>query len=123
MKTTALKIPLSALAFGLLFMSQFEPGAFGKTPSSGIKEYKPGREVIERLGPQDDKLIKELEQLEQQVVKKGALTLDEYLEIQGQLDELLRRVNQEAQSSGQADAELFGEILELQEVVLGIDVQ
>ena len=125
MNISALKIPLSAFAFGLVFISHLEPDAFGfgyDTAADG-KKYEPERQVIERLGTHDSKLLEELAQLEQQVVSKGSLTLDEYQEIQGQLDELLQRVSEEAKTSGEADQELFGEILELQEVVVGIDVR
>ncbi len=122
MKISALNVSLSALAFGLVFMSQMEPPAFSHNADTAAKKHEPGREVIERLGP-DDKVLKELDQLEQHVANKGSLTLDEYQEVQSQLDELLHRVNEQTKVSGEADEELFGEILELQEVVVGIDVR
>lgn len=78
--------------------------------------------MIERLGPHGD-VDQELEQLERQVGSKDILTIDEYQDIQSQLDELLQRVNEQAKASGKADAELFGEVLELQESVNGIDVR
>ncbi|OHX48460.1 hypothetical protein BB776_04685 [Planococcus salinarum] len=79
--------------------------------------------MIERLGPDHAQVLAELDQLEQHVASKGSLSLDEYLEVQGQLDKLLQRVNDTAVASGDADVELLGEILELQEVVIGIDVR
>lgn len=122
MKISALNMSLSALAFGLVFMAHFESGTFASESGPSGKKYEPGREVIERLGPQGD-VEKELEQLEQHVDSKGTLTIEEYQEIQGQLDELLQRVNNQAKASGKADAQLFGEVLELQEAVTGIDVR
>lgn len=121
MKISALNISLSALAFGLVFMAHFEPVTFASENSPGGKKYEPGREVIERLGPQGD-VEQELEQLERHVDSKGTLTIEEYQEIQGQLDELLQRVNDQAKASGKADADLFGDVLELQETLTGIDV-
>ncbi|HSI67847.1 MAG TPA: hypothetical protein VK947_10550 [Planococcus sp. (in: firmicutes)] len=120
MKISALNISLAALAFGLVFMPHFEPGPFAEDTAN---KDEPGREVIELVAPRDDKLIEELKKLELQVESKSSLTLAEYHLVQGQLDELLQRVNEEAKASGEADAELFGEILELQEVVVGIDVR
>ena len=120
MKTSAMNISLSALAFGLVFMPHFEPGPFAEDTAN---KDEPGQEVTENFGPRGDKVMEELEQLEQQVENKEAITLEEYQAIQGQLDELLQRVNEEAKASGDADAELFGEILELQEIVVGIDVR
>lgn len=121
MKISALNISLSALAFGLVFMPHFETGPFAEDTANNKDEQ--GREAIEQLGPHNDKVLEELDQLEQQVESKESMTLAEYQEIQGQLDKLLQRVNEEANASGEADAELFGEILELQEVVVGIDVR
>lgn len=121
MKISALNISLSALAFGLVFMAHFDPVTLANENSPGGKKHEPGREVIERLGPHGD-LDKELEQLEQHVGSKETLTIDEYQDIQGRLDELLQRVNDQAKASGKADAELFGEVLKLQETVTGIDV-
>lgn len=122
MKISALNISLSALAFGLVFMSHFEPATFASENSPGGKQYEPGREVIERLGPQND-VEKQLDQLERHVASKGTLTIEEYQEIQGQLDELLQRVNDQAKASGEADAGMFGDVLELQETLIGIDVR
>lgn len=122
MKISALSMSFSALAFGLA-LAHFEPAAYPLQTAHAGKEYEPGREVIERLGPQEQGLLKDLEQLEQQVESKGFLTIEEYQEIQSQLDELLQRVNDDAKTTGQADAKLFGEVLELQEAVVGIDVR
>lgn len=122
MKISALNMSFSALAFGLA-LAHFEPAAYPVQTAYAGKEHEPGREVIERLGPHEQGLLKDLEQLEQHVESKGFLTIEEYQEIQSQLDELLQRVNDEAKTSGQADAKLFGEVLELQEVVIGIDVR
>lgn len=121
MKISALNISLSAFAFGLVFMAHFEPATFASEASTGSKKYEPGREMIEALGPQGG-VKEELDQLEQQVNSKDELTIDEYQEIQAQLDELLQRVNEQAKTSGKPDAQLFGEVLELQEAVIGIDV-
>ncbi|MFP8784535.1 hypothetical protein [Planococcus plakortidis] len=121
MKISALDLSLSAFAFGLVFMAHFAPLALANENAQYAKKHEPGREVIERLGPGG--VEQELEQLEQQVDSKETLTIDEYQEIQGQLDELLQRVNEQAKASGEADAELFGDVLELQETVTGIDVR
>lgn len=123
MKISAQNISLSALTFGLVFMSGFEPTVIPQETAAVDKKFAPGQEVIERLGPDDANVLAELDQLEQQVASKGSLSLDEYLEVQSQLDKLLQRVNEAAAKSGDADARLFGEILELQEVVVGIDVR
>lgn len=123
MKISAQHISLSALTFGLVFMAGFEPKLFPQETADVDKKYAPGQEVIERLGPDHAKVLAELDQLEQDVASKGSLSLDEYLEVQSQLDKLLQRVNDTAVESGDADAELFGEILQLQEVVVGIDVR
>ncbi|MDE0582741.1 hypothetical protein ON064_06750 [Planococcus sp. A6] len=122
MKISALNISLSALAFGMVFMAHFEPVTFASENSTGGKKHEPGREVIERLGPHGD-VEQELEQLEQHVDSQETLTIDEYQEIQGQLDELLQRVNEQAKASGKADAQLFSDVLVLQEAVTGIDVR
>ncbi|RAZ69730.1 hypothetical protein [Planococcus maitriensis] len=122
MKISALNISLSAFAFGLVFTAHFDPATLASENSPGGKKHEPGREVIERLGPHGD-VDQELEQLERQVGSKDILTIDEYQDIQSQLDELLQRVNEQAKASGKADAELFGEVLELQESVNGIDVR
>ncbi|MBT2581556.1 hypothetical protein [Planococcus sp. ISL-109] len=123
MKISALNISFSALAFGLVFMAHYEPAAFAHESAQGGKTYEPGREVIERLGPHEHAVMEDLAQLERQVESKESLTIEEYQAVQGQLDELLQRVNEEAKVSGEADAELFGEVLEMQEVVVGIDVR
>ncbi|MEZ0482251.1 hypothetical protein [Planococcus sp. SSTMD024] len=122
MKISALDISLSALAFGFVFMAHFEPVTFASETEPDGKKHEPGREVIERLGPHGN-VEEELEQLERHVDSKGTLTIEEYQEIQGQLDELLQRVNDQAKASGKADAQLFGEVLVLQEAVTGIDVR
>ena len=122
MKISALDISLSALAFGLVFMTHFEPVTFASETAPGGKKHEPGREVIERLGPHDN-VEQQLEQLEQHVDSKDTLTIDEYQEIQGQLDELLQRVSEQAKTSGKADAQLFSDVLVLQEAVIGIDVR
>lgn len=103
-------------------MAYFEPVTFASENSTGGKKHEPGREVIERLGPHGD-VEQELEQLEQHVDSKSTLTIEEYQEIQGQLDELLQRVNEQAKASGKVDAQLFSNVLVLQEVVTGIDVR
>lgn len=104
-------------------MSDFEPKRITQDNAAVDKNFAPGQEVIERLGPDHAEVLAELDQLEQHVASKGSLSLDEYLEVQGQLDKLLQRVNETSKASGNADPELFGEILELQEVVVGIDVR
>lgn len=125
MKISVAIISLSALAFGLVFMTHDNPvtTAFAQEAAYDSKGYEPGPEAIERLGSNEQAVLEELEQLEQQVASKGSLTIEEYQEVQSRLDELLQRVNEEAKSNGQPDVELFGEVLELQEVVVGIDVQ
>ncbi|WP_404334272.1 hypothetical protein [Planococcus rifietoensis] len=122
MKISALNISLSALTFGMVFMAHFEPVTFASEAAPGGKKHEPGREVIERLGPHGD-VEQELEQLEEHVDSKETLTIDEYQEIQGQLDELLQRVNEQAKASGKVDTDLFGDALELQEALTGIDVR
>lgn len=122
MKISALNISLSALAFGMVFMAHFEPVTFASEAAPSGKKHEPGREVIERLGPHGD-VEQELEQLEEHVDSKETLTIDEYQEIQGQLDELLQRVNEQAKASGKVDTDLFGDALELQEALTGIDVR
>ena len=122
MKISALNISLSSLAFGLVFMAHSEPATFASGAVTGNNQYEPGRGVIERLGPQND-VEEELAQLEQRVDSKDNLTIEEYQEIQGQLDELLQRVNNQAKASGQPNVQLFGEVLELQQTITGIDVR
>ncbi|MDE4086001.1 hypothetical protein PO902_13230 [Planococcus maritimus] len=122
MKISALNISLSALAFGMVFMAHFEPVTFASENSVGGKKYEPGREVIERLGPQGD-VEQELEQLERHVNSKGTLTIEEYQEIQGQLDDLLQRANNHAKASGEVNTQIFGDALQLQETLTGIDVR
>lgn len=122
MKISALNMSFSALAIGLLVMAHSSPEAFGREPGTNGKKHEPGREVIERLGPHDNPVEGQFARLEKRVEQKESLTIDEYLEIQGALDELLEQANENWKSGRTAEPERFEELLELQEALVGIDV-